>query len=99
MNRKRFYPFEIAVLKGHYECAKMMENWTLHFSHHLPNRLAKNPRATPEFLEMFEYLLETKKYDLNYKNPAACGYTCLHFICAMSEHEYYRLRKAESTSF
>lgn len=53
MNRKRFYPFEIAVLKGHYECAKLLENWTLHFCHHLPNRLAKNPRGTKEFYEMF----------------------------------------------
>lgn len=46
MNRKKFYPFEIAVLKGHYQCAKMLENWSLHFSHHLPNRLTKNPRGT-----------------------------------------------------
>ena len=24
MNRKKFYPFEIAVLKGHYQCAKLL---------------------------------------------------------------------------
>ena len=46
MNRKSLYPFEIAILKGHYACAKMLENWTLHLSHHLLNRLSKNPRGT-----------------------------------------------------
>jgi ankyrin repeat protein len=53
MNRKSFYPFEIAILKGHYHCARMLENWTLHFSHHLLNRIAKNPRGTPEYYEIF----------------------------------------------
>lgn len=24
MNRKSFYPFEIAILKGHYQCAKIL---------------------------------------------------------------------------
>ena len=57
MNRKKYYPFEMAVLKGHFHCARMLENWGLHFSHHLPNRLTKNPRGTQEFYQMFEYLL------------------------------------------
>jgi hypothetical protein len=47
---------------------------------------------------MFEYLLETRKYDLNYKNPAACGFTCLHFICALSEQEYFALRRNETSA-
>lgn len=97
MNRKSFYPFEIAVLKGHYQCARLLENWTLHFSHHLLNRLSKNPRGTQEYYEIYEYLLETRRYDLNYRNPAAYGYTCLHFICAISEAEYYQARATEST--
>ena len=24
MNKKKFYPFEVAVLKGHYECARLL---------------------------------------------------------------------------
>jgi ankyrin repeat protein len=53
MNRKSFYPFEIAILKGHISCAKLLENWNLHFSHHLLNRILKNPRGTNEFYEIF----------------------------------------------
>jgi len=46
---------------------------------------------------MFEYLLETQKYDLNYKNPVAYGYTCLHFVCSVSESDYNRLRTKENS--
>lgn len=93
MNRKSFYPFEIAILKGHYHCARLLENWSLHFSHHLLNRISKTARGTPEYYEIYEYLLETRKYDLNYRNPMAYGNTCLHFICSISENEYYQLRR------
>lgn len=92
MNRRSFYPFEVAVLKGHYACARKLENWSLHLSHHLVSRLSRQPRPTEEYYAMYEYLLSTRKYDLNYRNPNAQGQTCLHFVCALSEHEYKATR-------
>ena len=44
---------------------------------------------------MYEYLLRTKKYDLNYQNPNAEGQTCMHFICAISQQDYKQIRRRE----
>lgn len=45
-NKKNFYPYEIAVLKGHFQCAKLLENWNLHYNQHLIIKILKNPRGT-----------------------------------------------------
>lgn len=34
---------------------------------------------------------------MDYRNPVAGGNTCLHFICSISEQEYYHIRKQESS--
>ena len=46
---------------------------------------------------MYEYLLSTRKYDLNYRNPNAHGQTCLHLVCGLSEHDYRVVRGRESS--
>ena len=35
---------------------------------------------------------------MNYRNPAANGYTCLHFICAISEQDYTLARATETSN-
>jgi hypothetical protein len=46
---------------------------------------------------MLQYLLETKKYDVNYQLPNYGNYTALHFICSIGEHEYNRIRLKEAS--
>lgn len=93
MNRKCIYPFELAVLKGHMMCAKMLENWDLHYIQHLPSMILKNPRGSKDFIEMCKYLVNSKRYDLNYRCHG--GNTCLHLVCLVGEEEYYRNRSQE----
>lgn len=81
-NKKQLYPWEIAVLKGHYQCAKLLENNDLSYRQHLLQRLFKSPRGHPHFMTIVRYVLETKLYDVNYRNPVN-GNTCLHLIASI----------------
>jgi hypothetical protein len=45
-----------------------------------------------------EYLLETKKYDVNYQLPNSSNFSALHYICSISEEDYYKMRAKEITS-
>lgn len=100
-NKKNFYPWEVAVLKGHFHCAQLLEmkgskviNFPHH--HHLIFLLLKNPRGTPEFFKMIEYLLSSNIYQLNYQYTSM-GDTCLHLLCSISEKDYYEQRTKESS--
>lgn len=60
-------------------------------------KILRNPRGTDEFFQMLEYLLETKKYDVNFQLPNSYNYTALHYVSLISEDEYNRVRVRETS--
>jgi len=100
-NKKNFYPWEVAVLKGHFYCAQYLQTHHSKFTnfpqnHHLIFLLLKNPRGTKEFIAMIKYLLKLNIYTLDYQYNNI-GDTCLHLVCSISEAEYYEQRSRETS--
>ena len=84
------------MLKGHFHCAQLLELKEFPHHHHLIFLLLKNPRGTPEFFKMIDYLLGCNIYQLNYQYTNM-GDTCLHLLCSLGEKDYYEHRKRESS--
>jgi|JI6StandDraft_1071083.scaffolds.fasta_scaffold03257_8 ankyrin repeat protein len=88
-NKRNYYPWEVAVGKGHYGCSRILEDvetteeGEFQFVNNLALMIFKIVDGTTESLRMLRHLIDCGKYDLN--EVDSNGANVLHYVCGISQ--------------
>lgn len=84
-NKRNFYPWEVAVMKGHLGCAKILENENFEFKQDPLYMMLTAIRGTEEYINCIKYVADEKfTKSIKYQDPTT-GNTYLHLICGTNE--------------
>lgn len=102
-NKTNFYPWEVAVGKGHLACAQLLDDSStveeghFEFSSNITMNMMRHITGTTEAIDMLVYLLNCKHFPIGAQDYN--GYTLLHYCCSISEEDYIKGRTKELMNY